>query len=154
VIESPNREAKRVKFRNQVSQEIAEIDLRQLAFDLHGKNFRDAYLDTSLCWIIRSQVRLIREDRGWTQEELADKAGVSFATINRLEHLEVASYNPQIGTLLKLADAFDVALIVRFEAWSQYLAWLAEIKVRGVDALIPKTLNDEWPELEKWATQT
>ena len=147
------REIRRQRFRKQVADEITEIDLHQIARDLHGKNFRDAYLDSSLCWVIRTQVRLIREDRGWTQEELAEKSGVSFETINRLENLEIADNAPRIGTLLKLADAFDVALIVRFEAWSNYLTWLAVVKTQGVDALIPRTFPESLPVLEAWANE-
>lgn len=134
------KEERRQNFRKQVANEIAEIDLRQLAEDLHGKDFRDAYLDSSLCWIVRTQVRLIREDRGWSQEELAEKAGISFPTINRIENLQITSFAPKIGTLLKIAAAFDCALIVRFEAWSDYLRWLSYVKQKGVDALIP--IND------------
>lgn len=147
-----SREQRRLQFREQVTTEIAEIDLRQLAEDLHGKDFRDAYLDSSLCWALRTQVRLIREDRGWSIEELAEKSGVSFQTIQRLENLEIADYAPQIGTLLKLANAFDCALIVRFEAWSDYLRWLAYVKAKGVEALIPRTFPEILPDLERGAT--
>lgn len=149
------QDVRRQDYRNQVATEIAEIDLRQIAQDLHGKEYRDAYLDSSLCWILRTQVRLIREDRGWTQEELAEKAGLAFATINRLENLETtdSDYAPQIGTLCKIADAFDVALIVRFEAWSDYLTWIADVKARGVDALIPRPFPEDAPRLQSWSAQ-
>lgn len=146
-----SRERRRLQFRERVASEIAEIDLRQLAEDLHGKDFRDAYLDSSLCWLIRTQVRLIREDRGWSIEELVEKSGVSFQTIQRLENLTITTCAPKIGTLLKLAEAFDCALIVRFEAWSQYLAWLTEVKQHGVEALIPRTFPETMADLERWA---
>lgn len=144
------REAKRQAFRKQVASEVAEIDLRRLAQDLHDKGFRDAYLEGSIAWAIRTQVRLIREDRGWTQEELAEKSSVDYSTINRLENLSVP-FSVRIGTLLSLANAFDCALIIRFEAWSKYLAWLEEVKATKGASLVPKSFPETIAELERWA---
>jgi transcriptional regulator with XRE-family HTH domain len=147
-----SKEKRRLAFRKQVADEVAVIDLRQLAKDLCDKGFRDAYLDDSLAWAIRTQIRLIREDRGWTQEELAEKSSVSYATINRLENMD-APVCVQIGTLLKLAEAFDCALIVRFEAWSEYLTWLAEVKATAGASLIPQPFATTISELERWAEE-
>ncbi len=46
----------------------------------------------------------IREKKGITQDELAEKSGISRATISKLEN-EVTVFNSQ--TLSKLADALD-----------------------------------------------
>lgn len=145
------REANRLAFRQQVATEVAALDLQQLARDLHGKDFRDAHLEASLAWAIRTQVRLIREDRGWTQRELAEKSGVSYAAINRLENLSVP-FSVNIGTLLDIAEAFDCALVVRFESWSNYLAWLAEVKATKGASLIPKPFPETAADLALWAT--
>lgn len=135
------RESNRTAFRQQVAQEVAAIDLRQLAKELTDKGFRDAYLDDSLAWVLRTQIRLIREDRGWTQDELAQKSGLKQETISRLENMGVP-VKVSIVTLLQLADAFDCALVVRFESWGEYLVWLAAVKATSGASLIPKPFAD------------
>ena len=48
----------------------------------------------------------MREARGWTQAELAEQAGVTRATVSRIERRKVASLNLKVFE--KLADALDV----------------------------------------------
>jgi transcriptional regulator with XRE-family HTH domain len=51
------------------------------------------------------RLKKLREDRGWTQEELAEKAGVSRAYLARLE---IGRHDPPLSTLEKLAKALKV----------------------------------------------
>ena len=53
-------------------------------------------------------LRAIRLDRGWSQEELADQAGVDAATIVRLERGR--GRRPYPGTRKRIADALGVAV--------------------------------------------
>jgi transcriptional regulator with XRE-family HTH domain len=52
-------------------------------------------------------VRRLRSARSWTLDELAARSGISRRLIVQIEQ---AQANPSIGTLLRLADAFEVAL--------------------------------------------
>jgi len=52
-------------------------------------------------------VRRLRLERGWTQEELADRAGFDRKSINRLEQ---AAYSPSVDRLYPLADALGVSV--------------------------------------------
>jgi transcriptional regulator with XRE-family HTH domain len=52
-------------------------------------------------------VRRLRSARSWTLNELAARSGVSRRLVVQIEQ---AQANPSIGTLLRLADAFEVAL--------------------------------------------
>lgn len=66
---------------------------------------------------ITLRVRELREELGWTQGELAERAGITRATVNRLENARPASID--FAVLEKLADALDVdapALIVHERA--------------------------------------
>lgn len=65
------------------------------------------------------QVRAMRESRGWTQTCLAEKLGTTQNAISRLEN--PASGKPNIGTLERLAEAFDVGLLVRFAPFSEFV---------------------------------
>lgn len=53
-----------------------------------------------------------RRKRGWTQQELADKSGVSRVSIG---YVEAGSRNTSIGTLEKLASAFGLKCVVQFK---------------------------------------
>jgi transcriptional regulator with XRE-family HTH domain len=52
-------------------------------------------------------VRGLRSARSWTLDELAARSGISRRLIVQIEQ---AQANPSIGTLLRLADAFEVTL--------------------------------------------
>ena len=52
------------------------------------------------------RIRETREARGWTQEELAERAGVTQGTISRIETGKVASLD--LAVFEKLAKALGV----------------------------------------------
>jgi transcriptional regulator with XRE-family HTH domain len=56
---------------------------------------------------IAQAVRRLRSARSWTLNELALRSGISRRLIVQIEQ---AQANPSIGTLLRLADALEVAL--------------------------------------------
>jgi DNA-binding XRE family transcriptional regulator/quercetin dioxygenase-like cupin family protein len=56
---------------------------------------------------IAQAVHRLRTERSWTLNELATRSGISRRLIVQIEQ---AQANPSIGTLLRLADAFEVTL--------------------------------------------
>lgn len=56
---------------------------------------------------VRSQVYTYREKTGYTQEELAEKAGVTRQTIIAIEK---GNYTPSVALALKLAKIFKVSV--------------------------------------------
>jgi len=62
--------------------------------------------------ILARSLKRLRARRGWTQEELAQRSGVSRVTISRFE--SEAELSPRIETLEKLADALEVDLAELF----------------------------------------
>jgi len=60
---------------------------------------------------LANKVLALRLDRGWSQAELARRAGTKQANISRIEN---AQANPTFRLLRKLADAFEVELAVYF----------------------------------------
>jgi len=57
-----------------------------------------------LVWISR-QIKTLRDERGWTQQELADNTGLPQSHISRLEQ---GKHSPSHKTLAKIADACGV----------------------------------------------
>lgn len=55
---------------------------------------------------LRLRVRELREALGLTQAELADRAGVRRATVNRIENARVTAID--LGVLEKIADVLRV----------------------------------------------
>lgn len=50
-------------------------------------------------------LRKLREEKGWTQEELADKAGMHFTYIGQIER---GTRNPSLINLERLAKALKI----------------------------------------------
>jgi len=76
------------------------------------------------------QIRAMREAKGWTQTDLAEKVDT---TQNAISRLESSSYGkPNVKTLLRLAEAFDVALLVKFVPFSRFSKALAEMSEDSV----------------------
>jgi transcriptional regulator with XRE-family HTH domain len=72
---------------------------------------------------IAFQIRATRNAREWKQSDLAEAAGMSPNNISRIESED---YGKQTLTSLKrIAEAFDVALVVRLVPFSQYIDWLS-----------------------------
>lgn len=87
-----------------------------------SKATRDRLVENNLAEGIAFQIATTRDRRGWTQAELAQRAGIA----NNLPRLESPDYGKQtLSTLKKLASALDVALIVRLVPFSQYIDWLS-----------------------------
>jgi len=88
------------------------------------------------------QVRLLREARGWTQEELAHQMGKRQETICQWENPNYGRYT--LKTLNELAAAFDVALLVRFAPFSELVDWSISLTP---ERLAPPSFDDELPSV-------
>jgi XRE family transcriptional regulator, regulator of sulfur utilization len=54
-----------------------------------------------------SRIKYLRGQRKWTQEQLGEKAGLTYKYIGQIERAEVS---PSLETLEKLAKAFGMAI--------------------------------------------
>src|SRR3569833_4729444 len=64
---------------------------------------------------LAAQIRVLREQRGWSQQELADRAGMAQARVSLLESADYTGRT--LSTLRKIAQAFDVGLSVSFDPY-------------------------------------
>jgi transcriptional regulator with XRE-family HTH domain len=72
---------------------------------------------------IAFQIHATRDKRDWSQAELAAAAGMGQNNVSRLESPDYGRYT--ISSLKRIAQALDVALVVRFVPYSQYIDWLS-----------------------------
>ncbi len=58
--------------------------------------------------MLAKRLKELRKKSGWSQQKLAEKAGLSYNTITKLE--QGAATMPTIQTMIKIADAFGISL--------------------------------------------
>jgi len=123
------------------------IRKEQLIALLRDKDFRDHFTVDQIFEFLALQVRELREKREWTQAELGAKAGMQQVQVSRLENPDYTG--SKITTLGKLANAFDVALIVRFAPFSELADWLTGLSTADFE---PASFAEESSGL-KYGTQ-
>ncbi|MHC1726746.1 MAG: helix-turn-helix domain-containing protein [Syntrophobacteraceae bacterium] len=89
----------------------------KLRKDFKDKEYRHGYVDEFLNMSIATQIKVLREQRGWSQKDLAERAGMKQPRISAIENINY--YRWSIETLRRLAEAFDITLCVAFEAFGR-----------------------------------
>jgi len=112
---------------------------KAIADSLRDPEYREAFLSEHLRRSLPAQIRRLREHRGWSQEQLGMKCGGKKQEwISRLESPSYGKFT--LGTLLRLANAFDVGLTARFLPFSELLDWYTS---RGPNEQVPSFTEDE-----------
>lgn len=87
--------------------------------EFKDKETRHVYCDEFLNSSIATQIKVLREQRGLTQRELAERASMRQERISVLEDVNYSSWT--INVLRRLAEAFDLTLTVKFESFGEKL---------------------------------
>jgi transcriptional regulator with XRE-family HTH domain len=96
---------------------------------------------------IAAQIAALRLHRSWNQGQLAKKAGVSQPQISKWEN---GGESIRLDSLQRLAEAFDVALVIKFVPFSE----LARTELgRQADARVP-SFEDDSCEAITFGTQS
>lgn len=80
------------------------------------REYRQAYMEASIEQGVAWQIKVNRNKRGWTQQNLASRLGTKQSAIARLEDPEYGNHS--LETLIQVAHAFDCALLVKFIPYS------------------------------------
>lgn len=113
-------------------EELKDRESRQFFYEEH--------IETGL----PIQIRELRKKRGFTQKKLSELTGFDPSNLSNFENPNY-EYTPQIGTLQRLANAFDVPLIVKFGSWSELLDWDKNLSPEKV---APSSFDEFVKELE------
>ena len=109
-------------------------DKSEMISRLRGsKKYRGAYVRAKANANIPSQIRALRLRRGMTQEDLAREAEMKQPRISAMERPGETQFN--LETLIRLATAFEVGLIVRFASYSEMLRWENEFTQDSFDVV-------------------
>jgi len=120
-----------------------------LVQEFRDKTYRHSYGQEYVVDTIATQIKVLREDRNLTQEQLAELAKMKQARISLMECGDYSGWS--LRTLHRLAEAFDVALMVRFEPFSRLIE-LVETTSR--ENLSVKSFDMELPVLTNKAAAT
>lgn len=103
---------------------------KKLVSEFSDREYAHAYMEAHIVSRIAAQVHVIRKQRGWSQNELADKAGMAQERVSKIESADFESVT--LKTLNKFAEAFDVQLHVAFVPFSQGIVDVANMTPTGL----------------------
>lgn len=121
------------------------VKTQQIAASLDDKAYAHAFVDSEITTLLPFQIREMRRERKLSQAKLAELTGQNQKTISDFENPNYARYS--LSSLSRLAEAFDVALVVRFAPFSELVDWasrLAPDKLR-----VPSRTKDERLKAQK-----
>jgi transcriptional regulator with XRE-family HTH domain len=111
----------------------------KLIFKLNDPEYRKAFVSSRIDNGLAFQIRVMRQSKAWSQAEFAKKLGTSQNAVFRIEN---PAYGKQsLTTLKKIAEIFDVGLIVRFAPFSQLVDLTTSISTD--DLLVPSVAEDQ-----------
>jgi transcriptional regulator with XRE-family HTH domain len=90
-----------------------------LRHDLQKPEFSEGYAESFLDSFIATQLKVLREQNGWSQQQLAEIMGKKQTVISRSENVSYSSWN--ISTLKQYARAFRLRLRVSFETYGSLI---------------------------------
>ena len=91
----------------------------KLRSEFQNEEYRHSYAEECVNTMIATQIKVLREEREMTQSSLATKTGMAQPRLSVMENADYSNWS--INTLKRLARAFDLALSVKFEAFSEVI---------------------------------
>ena len=93
-------------------------------------DYRNAFVSSTVAARIAVRINNLRKKAGWTQPQLAEKAGMKQARVSVLEQGDYENFT--FSTLKKLAAAFNVAVVVDFVSFPDFVKWSESINSESV----------------------
>jgi transcriptional regulator with XRE-family HTH domain len=115
---------------------------QRLLQKFRSRKRRRSFAEQDLGSTVAAQIYALRQKHDkMTQKELAIETGMSQARISVLENPNYRKFN--VGTLQRVAAAFDVALIVRFVSFGELLDWTVTDSQK---TLAPLSFDEEFSD--------
>ena len=100
---------------NDLSNDIAV----SLIDDFHDPDVREVYADEFINMKIATQIKVLRQQREWNQEQLAFFAEMKQERVAVLENVNYESWT--LNVLRRFAKAFDLVVDVEFKEFGEFL---------------------------------
>jgi len=96
-----------------------------------SRKYREAFVASTFKKGIPFQIRALRKQRGWSQEQLAANADLTQGVVSRAEDPNYG--NLTFNTILRIAAGFDVAFIGRFVRFSELDKWFVKLSEKSAE---------------------
>lgn len=103
-----------------------------------SKAYREAFVSSQAKRGIPNQIRILIRQRGWTQADLAENAGLKQGAISRACDPDYG--NLTLNTLIRVAAGFDVAFVGKFVPFSDLAKWYTNLSEPGLE--VPNFADD------------
>jgi len=103
-----------------------------------SKKYREAFAFSLFKRMVPFQIRALRKQRRWSQEQLATSSNLTQGVVSRAEDPDYG--NLTINTIRRIAAGFDVAFVVKFVPFSELDRWFLDMS--EVSAQVP-SFEDE-----------
>jgi transcriptional regulator with XRE-family HTH domain len=97
---------------------------QQLLQSFRDPEYRHAFVNERLRASVALQIRALRHSRGMTQKDLGEAIGMAQTWVSMLENPDYGKVT--VATLLRLAEAFDIDVEIKFRPFSRALETLPE----------------------------
>jgi len=103
---------------------------QRLVGKLKSKVYRAAYVAENIRMSIAFQMKAMREQRDMSQSDLGKLLGKPQSVVSRLENPEYGKATVQ--TLLEVAEALDVALVIKFVPFPEFISYTSDVSPSGL----------------------
>ena len=104
---------------------------------LKDKDAREAFVASRVATAIGVRIFNMRKKKGWTQAELAEQAQMKQARISVLEQADYENFS--FSTMRRIAAAFDVAVVVDFVSYPDFLKWSDSF---SAETIVPENFSE------------
>ncbi len=129
------------------------MNLKSNRLKLWGKlrdpDNRNAFVSSTVAARIAVRIYNLRKKAGWTQPQLAEKAGMKQARVSVLEQGDYENFT--FSTLKKLAAAFNVAVVVDFVSFPDFVKWSESLNSESV---VPESFDESERALAEGMRET
>jgi transcriptional regulator with XRE-family HTH domain len=117
------------------------VNLKSNRLKLWGKlrdpDNRNVFVSSTVAARIAVRIYNLRKKADWTQPQLAEKAGMKQARVSVLEQGDYENFT--FSTLKKLAAAFNVAVVVDFVSFPDFVKWSESI---NSESAVPESFDE------------
>lgn len=93
--------------------------------DFADEEYAHSYMESHVVSRLAAQIHALRNQRGWSQDQLAARSGIAQERISKIESADFDSLT--MKTLQKFSRAFDVNLHIAFESFSSGILDVANL---------------------------
>jgi transcriptional regulator with XRE-family HTH domain len=107
------------------------IPSRNFLEELRDDEFRDGFVADHVRTRLALLIRTLREQRGWSQADLAHRLGKTQSVISRLEDPDYGKLT--LRTLFEIASAFKLPLYIDMPNWDDWFRLMADMSSRNLE---------------------